>query len=242
MGNSRKHDTIFRFKKFHVKHELSAMKVGTDGVLLGAWMDISTSTSILDIGSGSGLISLMAAQRCNAKITAIEIDPIAANEAKENISASPWADRITIINDDFISWVKNNSTAKYDHIVSNPPFFSNGIIAADCNRAMARHGNGLDYNAIISAAPFLLSKKGQLSLISPVNRKDDIIFFANMAKMNISRLTEVSSIDGQSPIRLLWELSIASPKTVSQKLSIRKNGTEYSDEYMNLTKDFYLNM
>ncbi len=243
MSNNRKRESVFHFKQFSVKNELSAMKIGIDGVLLGAWMDVASSSNILDIGAGSGVISLMAAQRCNATITAIEIDVSAAKEAKENIIASPWGNRINVVNADFLEWARCEATYNsYDHIVSNPPFFDNGILAPDSSRAMARHGNGLNYDSIISLAKKLLTESGRLSLISPVNRKNDILFSADISKMNVSRITEVCSTQESAPVRLLWELTIAPNTTIVDKLAIRKTDGNYSDEYISLTRDFYLKM
>ncbi len=243
MSSNRKRESVFHFKQFSVKNELSAMKVGTDAVLLGAWMDVASSSNILDIGAGSGVLSLMGAQRCNAIITAIEIDVLATKEAEENIIASPWGNRIDVVNADFLEWARSEATYNsYDHIVSNPPFFDNGILAPDSSRAMARHGNGLNYDSIISLAKKLLTENGRLSLISPVNRKNDILFSADIAKMNVSRITEVCSTQGDVPVRLLWELTLAPNTTIVDKLAIRKTDGNYSDEYISLTRDFYLKM
>lgn len=243
MGSNRKRETVFRFKQFQIKNEVSAMKVGTDGVLLGAWADVASATSVLDIGSGSGVISLMAAQRSSASVVAVEIDVLAAGETRENAAVSPWGNRISVVNCDFLEWKKDKTNFHmFDHIVSNPPFFDNGILAPDACRATARHGNGLDYNAIISSAPQLLTGEGRLSLISPANRKDDIVFSAEIAGIQISRITEVCSVEGREPVRILWEFAVKPCPVKKDRISIRSIDGRYTGEYVALTRDFYLNM
>lgn len=238
MNKSR--ESVFKFKHFHVKNENSAMKVGTDGVLLGAWADFSSSQYILDIGTGTGLIALMAAQRSNATIIGVEIDTNAANEAKENINTSPWQNRISIINNDIMYVV--NDLGSFDHIVSNPPFFENGILAPDLSRATARHCNSLNFVSLISIANSRLSRNGKLSFISPYENKENIIYNATLYSMNISRYTEVFSSPKKAiPVRILWELTFQHIPTNMSKLYIRNINNQYTSEYINLTKEFYLN-
>ena len=235
-----KRESVFKFKHFHVKNENSAMKVGTDGVLLGAWADFTSAHNILDIGTGTGLIALMAAQRSNATIIGVEIDSTAANEAKENINASPWQKRISVINSDITHIIKD--LKKFDHIVSNPPFFMNGILAPDSSRATARHCNSLNFSSLISIAYNRLSKNGKLSFISPYDNKENIIYNATLYNMTISRYTEVYSNPKKVvPVRILWELTLQHTTTDKSKLYIRDIDNKYSSEYINLTKEFYLN-
>lgn len=240
MSRNKKRETTFYFKRFCVKNEKSAMKVGTDGVLLGAWCDVSNSSTIIDVGAGSGLISLMLAQRSDAKILGIEIDADAANEAVDNVINSQWMSQIEIINADFLKIY--NTLPIVDHIVSNPPFFIAGENAPDKKRATARHANfGLNYDEIIHIASILLSEKGKLSLISPFDRYDDIIFSASVAKLNLSRLTTVYSMPNKKPVRILWEFSRINSIEQQNKLMIRDNENNYTADYKNLTKDYYLN-
>lgn len=229
----------FQFKHFGINDSECAMKIGTDGVLLGAWADVKLSHNILDIGSGSGLISLMLAQKSNANITGIEIDKNAAKQSIDNINNSPWKNRITIINDDFTQWA--NNLDKFDHIVSNPPFFNNGPIAPSKNRATARHEKILGYDQLIKLSIQLLTDDGKLSIISPYNRKNDIIFYCELSQLYISRITNVYSKEDGKPVRILWEICKNKCPLTQSNISIRNNNNEYSIEYMNLTKDFYLN-
>lgn len=237
---SPQRESIFKFKQFRVKNEISAMKVGTDGVLLGAWADISYASNILDIGTGTGLIALMVAQRSNATIIGVDIDYGATIEAIENINASPWSKRISIINNDITLVAK--SLKNIDHIVSNPPFFENGILAPDLSRATARHCNSLNFSTLISIAKSILDINGKLSFISPYENRENIIYHATLNNMNISRYTEVfSSPKKNIPVRILWELTPQNTTTDKTQLYIRDINNQYSSEYINLTKDFYLN-
>ncbi len=237
---NRKRESIFKFKQFHVKNEISAMKVGTDGVLLGAWADFSSSKLILDVGSGTGLISLMAAQRSNSQIIGIEIDSDAAKESIENITNSPWKERISIINNDITLIV--DELHEVDHIISNPPFFENGILAPDSSRATARHCDTLNFNSLITISQKILADNGKLSFISPYENKENITYLAALNKMYTSRYTEVFSNPQKiTPIRILWELTTKNSLTKKSELYIRDINNQYSTEYINLTKEFYLN-
>lgn len=238
--NNNENKYRFRFKQFGVNDSECAMKVGTDGVLIGAWANIVQSQKVLDVGSGSGLISLMIAQRSNATIIGIEIDEPAATQSKYNIDASPWANRITIINSNFIEWA-TNTNQRFDHIVSNPPFFNSGPTAPNTSRAIARHNNSLDYGNLIKFSKELLSENGRMSIISPIERKEDIIFYSELEELHISRLTQVYSKIGGKATRFLWELSKNKRATEYSSISIRDCNNNFSQEYIDLTNDFYLN-
>jgi len=243
MGNNRNRQSVFRFKQFSVEDTRSAMKVGTDGVLLGAWADVSDAHRILDVGSGCGLISLMMAQRSSASVVGVEIDPAAVLDSQINIEHSPWHNRVSVLEADFNSFIQSNATnAKFDHIVSNPPFFASGPVAPDRTRATARHSENLSYEMLILSSSVLLSKNGRLSLISPVERKPDIEFAVELSKMYVTRLTEVSSCIGKSPVRLLWEISVNNADLLLGRIAIKDSNGRYTSEYIELTRDFYLNM
>ena len=232
----------FQFKKFGLNDSKCAMKIGTDGVLLGAWASVEGNQNILDIGSGSGLISLMMAQRSNANICGIEIDEDAAKQSIENIKCSPWSNRITIINSDFIDWaITNNVVPKYDHIISNPPFFDNGPIAPNTSRALARHCKSLDYNQLLNRSKELLTDDGKISVISPIERENDIIFYSTIEHFFISRVTYVYSKEGGKATRSLWEFSKTKCSTQYSSIAIRNCNNNYSQDYINLTNEFYLN-
>lgn len=236
MGESKTRETVFRFKEFEVKNDLSAMKVGTDGVLLGAWCSAADARRILDVGTGSGLIALMLAQRFpDAMITAIDISPEAVEEASYNVMNSPWADRITVYRKDFLAM--DDLTEGYDVIVSNPPYFSDSLEAPDESRTIARHSATLDYTHLIAkSAGGLLNKDGVLAMISPVEREKDIEEAVIWHKMKILKKVMIfTSHKKKIPKRILWEISTNCD-------SPRKEEYLYldSDEYKNMTYAFYL--
>ena len=239
MNNNNKYR--FQFKQFGINDSECAMKIGTDGVLLGAWANIEQSHSILDVGSGSGLISIMLAQRSDATITGIEIDSFASNQSIENINASPWRNRISVINTDFIVWASMaHNFSQFDHIVSNPPFFNNGPVAPNESRAIARHCNSLGYEQLIKLSKKLLTDNGKLSIISPFERQDDIIFYSELEQIFISRLTHIYSKKGSKPTRLLWEFSKLKCTPEYTSIAIRDTQNNFSQEYINLTNEYYL--
>ena len=165
-------ENTFRFKQFAVLNDKTAMKVGTDGVLLGAWCDVCEAKSVLDVGTGCGLIALMIAQRnADCNIDCIDIDEGAIEEARINADNSPWSDRIHPFMSDFKQFICDK---KYDLIVSNPPFFNNGVLAPDKSRQNARHTVELSFEQLIHKAISLLSDKGKLCLISATDAEEEI--------------------------------------------------------------------
>lgn len=163
----------FQFKQFTVRHDKCAMKVGTDGVLLGAWVPVQNTKRILDVGTGSGLISLQLAQRNpKALITSIEIDPAAAAQAQENIQSSPWNDRMEIICCDFRNY---NPEHKFDLIVSNPPYFVDALKCPDNQRCTARHTSDLNYELLFGHSTHILSEQGIIGIIIPSEVENTVI-------------------------------------------------------------------
>ena len=142
-------NSFFKFKQFTIHQERSAMRVSTDGVLLGAWSRVEKSNRILDIGTGTGLIAIMAAQRSLARIDAVELDFGAASEAAFNVSLSPWKDRITVYCMDFCRFYDKTTKPVYHHILSNPPYFIDSLLPPDGKREQARHTGTLDYEVLL---------------------------------------------------------------------------------------------
>lgn len=232
---------IFNFKQFSVRNSLAAMKVGTDGVLLGAWCDVRNARKVLDVGTGTGLISLMVAQRNNeAVIDAIEIDYAASEEAAHNVANSPWADRILVINADFSEYTPR---CKYDLIVSNPPYFSNGILPPDNSRMIARHCKTLTYDLLISKAASILVPGGGICIITPFEADNDITSLVSLNNLHICRKTFVRPKPNAKFKRILWQIGDEPCETIVDELQIEKeNHHEYTSQYIDLTKDFYLKM
>lgn len=231
----------FRFKQFEVCHGGCAMKVGTDGVLLGAWCRVyGVKSKVLDVGTGSGLIALMLAQRfADAQIDAIDIDPAAINQAEENFARSPWYNRL--ICKQIALQDLAQSGCLYDAIVSNPPYFINSLKNPNIQRQTARHTDTLSYEELLNASKILLQEDGSLSLILPAEAEEDILTLAAKTGFFPTRLVHVYSKPGKPVKRLLIELRKrkGSPCEQSQ-FYIESDSSPRSDEYTALTKDFYL--
>jgi tRNA1Val (adenine37-N6)-methyltransferase len=231
---------MFKFKEFELHDELCAMKIGADGVLLGAWADIDGATSILDIGTGSGLIALMAAQRNpRAHITALDIDSGAVAQARSNADLSPWAERITTLQADVTQW---SSEQHFEHIVSNPPYFCEALQSPDEQRRVARHTITLDFEALVATACRLLADGGRLSVILPT---DGAATFRRVAfeRLWLVRQCDVATKEGEEPRRTLMEfrLCVTPQMPRCDGLSIQLRDGSYSEEYRALTSQFYLN-
>lgn len=236
-------ETTFRFRQFEVSNCRSAMKIGTDGVLLGAWMwgggccEVTSPGRVLDVGAGTGVISLMAAQRWpGAEVVGVEIDPVAAGECAGNFSASPWCGRLTVECCDFASF----ASPGFDLIVSNPPFFTNGALAPDDARRTARHELSLTVGTLLRRSAALLNPGGRIALVTPADREKDVRFEAAMARLSVARLTRVSTVEGKLPKRLLWEfVSGGSAATVEETLTLRRSDGSPDPRYVALVGEFY---
>lgn len=229
---------FFTFKKFTVHHDRCAMKVGTDGVLLGAWTNLGKAGRILDIGTGTGLIALMLAQRSTeALLTAIDLDKEAVSQAQENITASPWGNRIEVFLQDICTY---EPTVRFDIIVSNPPYFVNSLKCPDNQRNTARHTDTLDARQLIGKAAELLAPEGQFSLILPAEQTEEIRNLAHETGLYLSHHTAVVTRPGLPPKRSLMEFRKTKTACQSDELVIELERHVYSEAYQALTKDFYL--
>ena len=218
------------------------MKVGTDGVLLGAWTNTDNTSRILDIGTGTGLIALMLAQRSDAIITAVDAEENACEQATINFNSSPWTDRVTIVH----SKIQDlNADEKFDLVVSNPPYFSGYYSSDDLSRDIARSADILlSYEDLIASAKRLLKEAGRLSLILPADQQERIIAIANQFGLTLSRLTFVKTKSTKEAKRILMEFvnDLSDTEVIEDELIIQSadNGRVYTQEYINLTKNFYL--
>lgn len=232
-------EKVFRFKQFAVLNDRTVMKVGTDGVLLGAWCPVAGARHVLDVGTGCGVIALMIAQRNHeAVITGIDIDHDAVQEATLNFERSPWSDRLTAVEGNF----NDMSTSGFDVIVSNPPFFTNGVLPAGDARIAARHTQSLTYRQLIEGAARLLSSHGALALISPTDAEGEIIEAATFATLPVRQVTHVIPVDGALPKRTLWLLTPRDIAYHEDTVTIANRDGTFTQEYIELTGDFYLKM
>ena len=218
------------------------MKVGVDGVMLGAWASVENTNNILDVGTGTGLIALMLAQRCSATITGIEIDKNAVDQAIENVFQSPWKDRIKIMNQPFQDFA-DSTTSKFDLIVSNPPYFVNAIKAPDFARNSARHTDLLSHEDLIDNASKLLKPIGRICLILPTIEAEKCKQYALKNGLSCANETFVYPKPETKPKRVLLEFSNSQTLKTIQYLTIENNERHiYSNEFRTLVKDFYLNL
>ncbi len=216
------------------------MKVGTDGVLLGAWANCRHAKNILDIGTGTGLIALMAAQKSEAEIDAVEIDKDAAEDAKLNIQNSPWGNRITLFNTAFQEFAQN-SRQKYDLIITNPPYFTHSKKPQQIGRTYARHNDSLSAADLFKGVELLLAENGELNIIIPADDYLRYIEAANDINLHCTKKLWVKPTPKIPPKRILLAFNKTKRSCSENTIVIESNGRhQYSSEYKALTKDFYL--
>lgn len=231
----------FHFKQFTVYHDRCAMKVGTDGVLLGAWADVHDSLSIMDIGAGTGLIAMMLSQRnLQAHLTAIDIDEDAVNQATENVSKSPFTSQIVVKSVSLQDFAEQTAE-KFDHLVTNPPFFIDSLRSPDEARSRTRHAETLTLNHLFSYGRKLIADGGKLSLILPSEQRDTAESLAGKNRWFISRVNTVYPLPQAKPKRVLMEFSTQPVENiVKDELTIESSHLTYTPEFVSLVKDFYL--
>ena len=239
----------FRFKRFEVVNERSAMKVNTDGVLLGAAMTIRPEDRcMLDIGTGTGTIALMAAQRAfggeipgqAGRIDAIDIDEPSATEAAMNFANSPWAECLHAHNMSLDAFAASDDQ-KYDLIFSNPPYFEDSLTAPDERKSTARHtSDGLSYRDIFEFAKERLTDSGRVSLVLPADQEAALCRYARMCGLHLFRILRVRTVPRKAPSRMIAEFSRHRCETVKEELLTIQNEGQYTQEYLSLTHDFYM--
>lgn len=228
----------FKFKQFSIHHNNTGMKVGTDGVLLGAWISIREG-NILDIGTGTGLIAIMLAQRSKKTlIDALEVEDEAYKQAKENIAACNWKNRISTHH---IPAQNFKPTTKYDLIISNPPFFLASTKAPNEERNTARHTDSLSFDDLIASVIRLLNSDGIFSLILPINEAELFTDLATTQHLFLNKKCVIKPNPTKSAKRVLMEFSFSKTDIVSEELTIETaTRHQYTKEYISLTQDFYL--
>ncbi|MCD4696593.1 MAG: methyltransferase [Bacteroidales bacterium] len=234
--------TPFHFKEFTVYDRQSAMKLSTDAVLLGAWTNISGSKRILDIGTGCGVIALMLAQRSKALIDAVDIHSPSITEATENFRMSLWESRLKSIHSDVLKF-SETTTHKYDLIVSNPPFFTNSLKSPKESVNISKHNDVLSFDDLIKSVGNLLDQNGRFSVILPANNLKGFDIKARLSCLFPIRQTLIYPKREKEANRILIEYSpLKSETTLKTSLIIREKNNSYSDEYIQLTRDFYLGL
>lgn len=232
---------MFHFKKFSIDDSTAAMKIGTDAVLLGAWTPWSGETRILDIGTGSGILALMMAQRnFKTKIDAIEIEPAAAELAQQNVQLSPWSDQIQVFNSSIQDFADQTSN-KYSLIISNPPFFTDSLKTPVSTRNMARHNDTLPVRDLLETTSKLLSDNGKAAFILPADAFGNWTIEAENLFLYPACITLVKSTRTHSPHRVMVVFTkCKSLEIIDNEISIYSSKGVYTNEYRQLTKEFYL--
>ncbi len=241
---------VFRFKRFEVVNERSAMKVNTDGVLLGAGMTICASDRrLLDVGTGTGTIALMAAQRLSSltedtsiAIDAVDIDKVSAEEAGANFAASPWKGLLHAYHASLDEFSKAQGDGSvYDLIFSNPPYFEDSLLAPELRRCTARHtSTGLSYRELLDFASVRLAAQGRISIVLPAEQEASLCRYARMCGLHLFRIMRIRTVPRKAPSRIIAEFGrerCLGPEEVT--VTIQNEG-KYTEEYLSLTRDFYL--
>lgn len=229
----------FIFKQFHVFHDKSSMKVGTDAVLLASLVKMSDCEEILDIGCGSGVISLICAQKSEAHISAIDIDKYSVEQANENFELSKWKARLKA-SEKSIQEYANTINNKFDLLISNPPFFENALKSPVEIRNKARHNDTLSSEDLLHSARQLLLTNGKLAIILPFTEGEEFIRIASSHQFYLQRRVEIQPKSSKKANRLVLEFVLSSCETTKENIIIREEGNDYTEAYRHLTKDFYL--
>ncbi|MBD5370008.1 MAG: methyltransferase [Bacteroides sp.] len=246
---AKRKERVFRMKRFEVRHERSANKVGVDGVLIGSWAgEGGAFSNIMDVGCGCGLIALMMAQRFpEASVTGIDIDNDAFLEAECNVSLSPWTERVKVSLLDFDSLMEKlrmGEEGRYDLIVSNPPFFNSGIDSPTTARELARHAAGLSPRRLLEEGRNMLTPTGRLAFIAPYTDMEELIGVGEGSGLALGRCCIVRGRPDMVPKRVMMEWRPqSSPGTgapVMEELDIETAPGKYDDKYISLCRDFYI--
>jgi len=232
----------FRFKQFTVEDERSTMRIGTDAILLGAWADPGPATSILDIGTGCGVISLILAQKSETFIDAIDIDEESVKQAESNFSISPWSERLSakLIS---LQELGKSSEKKYECIITNPPFFTGSLKSPDIRKNLARHTSSLSREDLVSGILHLLTKDGSFFLILPAAESSRFTTLAESAGLFIQKEMQVKPKKGNPVNRVLSRFGFdpcSSPS--SEELVIRNEDSTFTKEYIDFTDDYYFSL
>ncbi|WP_325050671.1 tRNA1(Val) (adenine(37)-N6)-methyltransferase [Pseudoalteromonas sp. T1lg10] len=226
----------FQFKQFSIAQCSTAMKVSTDGIMLGAWAELGSAQQILDVGTGTGLLALMCKQRApHSDVRALDIEPDACAQARSNVAASPWPE-IEITQGDAQHF---DSESKFDLLISNPPYFDNALKAQDDKRNLARHTDSLPFSALIDLWQRVGHVNTELAVILPREQGQELVKLAEQAGGHLRRLCEVKSTERKEVSRWLMQFSWQAGVCEKQLLVIHA-GDYYSEDYRHLCREFYL--
>lgn len=219
------------------------MKVGTDGVLLGAWARVEHCHHVLDVGTGTGLVALMAAQRSEAQIVGIDLDAGAVSQAKENVMASPWCGRVSIMEMDVRAMETNPRYERgFDAILCNPPYFDNSLKSPDAARTMARHTDTLSFDELARSVSRMLTDDGEFSVVIPYDRAADMTVSAACYGLFATRQSVVYPVSGKKAKRILMAFSRQGAAHEQESLCVHDAQHQYTPEYVRLVEEFYLKM
>jgi len=226
----------FRFKQFEVHHHLSTFKVNTDGVLLGCSVDVSDCKTALDIGTGTGMISLILAQRSESlRVTGIENDPVSASQAKYNADISPFAERVQIVTADCFSY---DYPHHYDMIVCNPPYFTGGTLPSDSNLSQAKHSSETFLPRLISLATRLLNPPGQFHFLYPYSDDKQTVQHVSQSKLHLTKKTLLKSYADSEPYACLYTLGHRSKAITEDMLVLYLHDRAYTQQHQELVREF----
>ncbi len=229
----------FRFKQFKVEDDRSTMKVGTDAVLLGAWADAGSAKNMLEIGTGSGVIALMLAQRSETKIEAIDIDKNSIEQAHENFQNSPWANRLNAIDSSLKDFCKSSSE-KFEVIVSNPPFFNNSLTSPKQKKTRSKHTGELSYEDLLHGIVHFLAPNGNVFLILPHTESKIFVKLAQQNHLYVNKELLIRPKKEKAANRVLMELSFRETEKESTEIYLREPDNSFSKAYSDLCQDYYL--
>lgn len=235
-------ETVFQFKQFSVSNTLSAMKIGTDGILLGALAPVrNNQAKVLDIGTGTGVVALMVAQRLpEAQIDAIEINSDATAEARLNFSNSPFSYRLNLFETDFLKW--NNTTTEYDLIVSNPPYYINSLKSPESARNTARNQESLPMDSLFERASKMLSLDGEITVILPSEIAAEAEYLSMLAGLRLRNTIDIITREGNIPRRCILTFARNSAPVTKTTFTIRDSSGLYTLQYKNALNDFLIKL
>lgn len=230
-------NTHFSFKKFTIHQDQTAMKVTTDACILGAYSDVQNAKRILDIGTGTGLLSLMLAQRSQAQIESVEIDEVSYNQAVENVEKSIFKGKIKLYHVDIQSFISENC---YDLIISNPPFFQNHLKAEAQSRNNALHTDTLSFEDLLSSVIRLLSPTGTFVVLLPAYESSVLELMANELGIFASKKLNIHHREGSKILRIITTFGFSKTETITEELIIKNSNESYTTDFQELMRDYYL--